>query len=310
MTRSSPTSSTTPRSSTASGSRRRARYRYRNRDMADLEAQLVAASDARRRVIVTDGVFSMDGYIAPLPRSATSPTSTTRSCSSTTRTPSASSARTGAARPSTAASRAASTSRPARSARRSAGHPAATSRPARRSSTCCASAPARTSSRTRSRRRSSRARCRRSSLLSESGSLRETLRANAALFRSLMEAEGFELLPGEHPIVPVMFGDAAVTARVAAALQERGVLRHGVQLPGGAAGCGAHPGAAVGGALRGRDPALRGGVRGGPRRGGGRGLSATPEHPLDVDETAETRPPRKAGGRVSAESGSARIDSA
>ena len=43
-----------------------ARYRYRNRDMADLEAQLVAASDARFKVVVTDGVFSMDGYVAPL----------------------------------------------------------------------------------------------------------------------------------------------------------------------------------------------------------------------------------------------------
>lgn len=42
------------------------RLRYRNRDMADLEEQLKAASDARFRVIVTDGVFSMDGYIAPL----------------------------------------------------------------------------------------------------------------------------------------------------------------------------------------------------------------------------------------------------
>jgi glycine C-acetyltransferase len=42
------------------------RYRYRNRDMADLEAQLVAAAGARRRLIVTDGVFSMDGYLAPL----------------------------------------------------------------------------------------------------------------------------------------------------------------------------------------------------------------------------------------------------
>ncbi len=42
------------------------RLRYRNRDMADLEAQLQAASDARFRVVVTDGVFSMDGYIAPL----------------------------------------------------------------------------------------------------------------------------------------------------------------------------------------------------------------------------------------------------
>jgi glycine C-acetyltransferase len=42
------------------------RLRYRNRDMADLEAQLRACSDARRRLIATDGVFSMDGYVAPL----------------------------------------------------------------------------------------------------------------------------------------------------------------------------------------------------------------------------------------------------
>lgn len=44
-----------------------ARYRYRNADLADLQAQLVAASGARHRVIVTDGVFSMDGSYAPLP---------------------------------------------------------------------------------------------------------------------------------------------------------------------------------------------------------------------------------------------------
>ena len=43
-----------------------ARYRYKNRDMADLEAQLVAARGARRTLIVTDGVFSMDGSFAPL----------------------------------------------------------------------------------------------------------------------------------------------------------------------------------------------------------------------------------------------------
>ena len=42
------------------------RYRYKNRDMADLEAQLVAARGARRILIVTDGVFSMDGSFAPL----------------------------------------------------------------------------------------------------------------------------------------------------------------------------------------------------------------------------------------------------
>ena len=43
-----------------------ARFRYANRDMEDLELQLIAAKDARQRVIVTDGVFSMDGYLAPL----------------------------------------------------------------------------------------------------------------------------------------------------------------------------------------------------------------------------------------------------
>jgi glycine C-acetyltransferase len=42
------------------------RFRYRNRDMGDLDAQLAAASGARRTLIVTDGVFSMDGYLAPL----------------------------------------------------------------------------------------------------------------------------------------------------------------------------------------------------------------------------------------------------
>jgi glycine C-acetyltransferase len=42
------------------------RLRYRNRDMADLEGQLKASADARRRLIATDGVFSMDGYVAPL----------------------------------------------------------------------------------------------------------------------------------------------------------------------------------------------------------------------------------------------------
>ena len=43
------------------------RFRYRNNDMADLETQLQAASKARHRLIATDGVFSMDGYLANLP---------------------------------------------------------------------------------------------------------------------------------------------------------------------------------------------------------------------------------------------------
>jgi len=42
------------------------RFRYKNADMADLEAQLVAAAGARHKIIVTDGAFSMDGSVAPL----------------------------------------------------------------------------------------------------------------------------------------------------------------------------------------------------------------------------------------------------
>ena len=42
------------------------RYRYNNADMADLEEQLIKSQDARFRIVVTDGVFSMDGNVAPL----------------------------------------------------------------------------------------------------------------------------------------------------------------------------------------------------------------------------------------------------
>lgn len=42
------------------------RYRYKNCDMADLEEQLKKAQAQRHRIIVTDGVFSMDGFVAPL----------------------------------------------------------------------------------------------------------------------------------------------------------------------------------------------------------------------------------------------------
>lgn len=43
------------------------RFRYKNNDMADLEAKLIEAKNARFRIIATDGVFSMDGYLANLP---------------------------------------------------------------------------------------------------------------------------------------------------------------------------------------------------------------------------------------------------
>ena len=57
------------------------------------------------------------------------------------------------------------------------------------------------------------------------------MHANAARFRAGMAAAGFDLLPGEHPIVPVMFGDAVVAGRVAEELFERGVYAVAFSFP-------------------------------------------------------------------------------
>jgi glycine C-acetyltransferase len=60
-------------------------------------------------------------------------------------------------------------------------------------------------------------------LVAGSDALRARLRDNTALFRRRMTEEGFDLLAGEHPIVPVMFGDAARAARIADAMLAHGV---------------------------------------------------------------------------------------
>ena len=60
-------------------------------------------------------------------------------------------------------------------------------------------------------------------LLESTPDLRARLLANTAQFRARMSAAGFDVLPGEHPIVPVMYGDAARAAAAAARLLEAGV---------------------------------------------------------------------------------------
>jgi glycine C-acetyltransferase len=60
-------------------------------------------------------------------------------------------------------------------------------------------------------------------LLESSGDLREQLRANTEQFRLRMVAEGFDVLPGEHPIVPVMYGDAGEAVAVAARMLDHGI---------------------------------------------------------------------------------------
>jgi glycine C-acetyltransferase len=199
------------------------RLRYRNRDMADLEAQLQAASDARFRVVVTDGVFSMDGYIAPLAEICDLAErydalvfvddshavgfigehgrGTPELCGVEGRvdiyTGTFGKALGGA----------------------SGGYVAAhgdiiallrqRARPYLFSNTLAPSIVAGTLAAL--------------DLVEGSGALRSQLQENAALFRRRMAEEGFDLLPGEHPIVPVMFGDAALTARIASEMQRQGV---------------------------------------------------------------------------------------
>jgi glycine C-acetyltransferase len=68
-------------------------------------------------------------------------------------------------------------------------------------------------------------------LLEGSTQLREQLFDNARFFRAAMTQAGFDLKPGEHPIIPVMLGDAALATRMADALLERGVYVIGFSYP-------------------------------------------------------------------------------
>ena len=60
-------------------------------------------------------------------------------------------------------------------------------------------------------------------LLEATAELRDRLHANARYFRGQMQSLGFDLLPGEHPIVPIMLGEAPVAVRLAERMQEEGV---------------------------------------------------------------------------------------
>jgi glycine C-acetyltransferase len=68
-------------------------------------------------------------------------------------------------------------------------------------------------------------------LLEKSTELREKLFDNTRYFRAGLEKAGFELKPGEHPIIPVMLGDAALAGRMANRLLEMGVYVIGFSFP-------------------------------------------------------------------------------
>jgi glycine C-acetyltransferase len=199
------------------------RLRYRNRDMADLEAQLQAAAGARRRLVVTDGVFSMDGFLAPLdaiceladrydalvmvddshavgfigPSGAGTPELFGVQERVDVNTGTLGKALGGA----------------------SGGYVSARSeivellrqraRPYLFSNAVAPSVVAGSLAALE--------------LVTGGGSERDRLRTNAARFRRRMTDEGFDLQPGEHPIVPVMFGDAVLAARIADTMLDHGV---------------------------------------------------------------------------------------
>jgi glycine C-acetyltransferase len=68
-------------------------------------------------------------------------------------------------------------------------------------------------------------------LLSQSTDLRDRLEDNTRFFRDGMARSGFNIVPGEHPIVPIMLGDAALATKMADALLVKGVYVIGFSYP-------------------------------------------------------------------------------
>lgn len=207
------------------------RLRYRNRDLDDLAAKLEECRDARRILIATDGVFSMDGTLAPLDRICevadrfgalvmVDDSHATGFVGDAGRgtperfgvadrvdviTSTLGKALGGAAGGFTAARREIVALLRQRS------------RPYLFSNTL---APAIVSAAVAA-----------VALLTSSDELRRRLRENTARFREGMTAVGFRIPPGDHPIVPVMLGDARLAADLADDLLERGIYVIGFSFP-------------------------------------------------------------------------------
>jgi glycine C-acetyltransferase len=207
------------------------RLRYANRDMAELEARLVEAADARYRLVVTDGVFSMDGYLAPLDEICAladrydalvmvDDSHAVGFVGPTGRgTPELFGVRDRVDIVSGTLGKALGGA--------SGGYIAARreivellkqrARPYLFSNSVAPPIVA--------------ASLTVLDVLETSADLRERVHAAAARFRAGMTAAGFDLLPGSHPIVPVMFGDAIVAGRVAEELFARGVYAVAFSFP-------------------------------------------------------------------------------
>lgn len=209
------------------------RYRYKNCDMADLEAKLREADEkkARFKLIVTDGVFSMDGFIAPLREvcdladkyDALVMIDDSHAVGFMGRTGRGTHEHCGVIERIDIISGTLGKALGGASG----GYIAARkpivdllrqrSRPYLFSNTLAPSIAA--------------ASIAALDLLTQSTSLRDTLEANTRHFRAGLTAAGLTLKPGSHPIVPVMLGDAALAQRFAAKMLEKGVYVIGFFYP-------------------------------------------------------------------------------
>ena len=199
------------------------RYRYKNRDMADLEAQLIESQSARRRLIVTDGVFSMDGYLAPLPEICALAAKYNALVMVDDSHAVGFMGATGAGTPehfgvSDQVDIISGTLGKALGGA-SGGYISARQeivdilRQKARPYLFSNSVPPSVVSGS----------LKALELVSSGGNLRTRLHSNAKLFRSLMEVEGFSLLQGEHPIIPVMFESEADAVTCAKGLHDEGI---------------------------------------------------------------------------------------
>ncbi len=199
------------------------RLRYANRDMEDLEKQLKDSADARFRMVVTDGVFSMDGYLAPLPEI----------CALAERYDAL-----------VMVDDSHAVGFMGANGRGTHEHHGVMGRIDAISGTL-GKALGGASGGYVSGRKEMVAMLRQRSrpylfsnsvpppivaasltvleLIRSAGELRQRLRDNTTFFRKQMTEAGFDILAGEHPIVPVMVGEAALAAQMAQAMLEKGV---------------------------------------------------------------------------------------
>ena len=207
------------------------RFRYRNNDMADLEEKLQAAQSARFRMIATDGVFSMDGYLANLPAicdladkyNALVMVDDSHAVGFTGPKGRGTPERFGVMDridilTGTLGKALGGASGGYTSGRREIIELLRQrSRPYLFSNSLAPVIVA--------------ASIATLDLLTASTELRDTLEANTRFFREEIQRVGLTVLPGEHPIAPVMLGDARLAAQMAEKLLERGVYVIGFSYP-------------------------------------------------------------------------------